>query len=60
MKPSTLAEQIQQAQREVNSWPPEIRASVRLEGTNSLLSKMSGQRLGDATAQTQKASAKKK
>lgn len=35
-KPSTLAEQIQQAQREVNSWPAEMKASLRLQGMSSL------------------------
>lgn len=38
-KPSTLAEQIQQAQREVSSWPPELRAAVRLEGNSSMASR---------------------
>lgn len=38
-KPSTLVEQIRQAQREVNSWPPELRATVQLEGNSSLLSR---------------------
>jgi hypothetical protein len=35
-KPSTLAEQIQQAQREVNSWSAEMKASLRLQGMSSL------------------------
>lgn len=30
--PMTLAEQITEAQRIVASWPPEVRAAVRLEG----------------------------
>lgn len=38
-KPSTLAQQIQQAQREVSSWSPEMRASVRLQGNSSLASR---------------------
>lgn len=35
-KPSTLAQQIYDAQREYDSWSPEKRASVRLEGSSGL------------------------
>ena len=36
-KPSSLAEQIQQAQREFNSWTPERQANVRLAGSSALM-----------------------
>lgn len=35
-KPRTLAQQIYDAQAEWNSWTPEKRASVRLEGNSGL------------------------
>jgi hypothetical protein len=38
-KPSSFAQQIQQAQREVNSWTAERKASVRLEGSSNLLNR---------------------
>lgn len=33
-KPSTLAQQVQQAQRIVDGWTPERKASVRLQGSS--------------------------
>lgn len=57
-KPSSLAEQIRQAQREVNSWPPEVRATVQLEGNSSLLSRYVESRHG--TAQPSKTLDKRK
>lgn len=57
-KPSTLAEQIRQAQREVNSWSPEVRATVQLEGNSSLLSRYVEPRQG--ANQANKASGKRK
>jgi hypothetical protein len=36
-KPSSLAQQIQQAQREFNSWTPERQANVRLAGSSALM-----------------------
>lgn len=35
-KPSSLAQQIQHAQREFNSWTPERQANVRLAGSSAL------------------------
>jgi hypothetical protein len=36
-KPSSLVEQIHQAQREFKSWTPERQANVRLAGSSALL-----------------------
>jgi hypothetical protein len=38
-KPSSLAQQVQQAQREFERWTPERKASVRLEGSSDLITK---------------------
>lgn len=38
-KPSSLAQQIQQAQREFERWTPERKAGVRLEGSSDLITK---------------------
>jgi len=40
-KPSTLAEQVKQAQAEYDSWTPEKRASVKLEGSSNYPEKKS-------------------
>lgn len=57
-KPSTLAQQIQQAQREVSSWSPEMRASVRLQGHSALMSRYVDPR--QAAPQPQKTVIRKK
>jgi hypothetical protein len=36
-KPSSLAQQIQQAQQEFNSWTPQRQANVRLAGSSALM-----------------------
>ena len=36
-KPSSLAQQIHQAQQEFNSWTPERQANVRLAGSSALM-----------------------
>lgn len=39
-KSSSLAQQIQQARKEFNTWTPERKASVRLEGSSGLSSRL--------------------
>lgn len=59
-KPSTLAEQILQAQRTIDSWPDSRKSSLHLEGSDVFLARISPNHYSKAGQATQASGPKKK